>query len=321
MRPAQRDTLHAETTRHFVALPENRSHHLKGATMKWFLIAGVIGVPAALGVGGWLYWNSTDVLEDTIWDLEFVPIKLPSKNYTIGSIVHVNGSGRIKRTVCEAAPALTDDLIRDSSTEDIVRSELRHSQFAFMGKAVNRMNAKLNEKAVREVTLEFVDVRVREIADDASLNKIQHVLLNDGNCREAVVRLLQAHEYVCQSTALLEASVRYQVNYDRETTASGQVTEAQIKNAVLDVTNDLKISGLGEKVEERTDEQSNQAGTDAQDSVKAMEITASKGTLNYGMRIHPLCLTLKDGIAKPLPTNDFERVLAWLKDEVSEFWA
>ena len=292
-----------------VASDEHQPQHSGwGRKLKFALGGLVLMAPVAIG---WTFWPSEDVLEQLLRDYDFVPIKLPSRNFVPGSIVVVNESGRIRSTVCEPTKEQLDIYVKESPSTGVVQTQFSNSKFAFGADVIDRINQSLSGGAVRDVTLEFADVKVLEIIG-SNLKRIQKELLDQAACMEAVEDLLNAGKYVCQSSALFEATVSYSIAYEREVAGAGKVREDVMIDVVKQVATDTKISGIEEQVDPANPSLGAQSSGNS--SVRSMRFSSGEN-LNYGMRIHPLCLTRRDGRPIQLPSNDIEKFVVWVRQE------
>ena len=157
----------------------------------------------------------------------FDPLTPPSRLRGPGAIYAVDG--RLVRKVCEASPEVLGGSIDESVTVNRTHNDEASGKFSLSGSFVKRLNGKLSGARVTTVEYSMKDVVIREIPE-ATLGKIERVLMSEKDCDDAVTALLTVNKVVCSGYSSLTASITYKVRFDRTTDVS-----AEAKAAMADV--------------------------------------------------------------------------------------
>ena len=144
----------------------------------------------------------------------FDPLTPPSRLRGPGAIYHVNGSS--VRKVCEATPEVLGGFVDESITVNRTHNSSENSRFSLSGSFVNALNGKLEGARVATIEYGMKDVVIREIPE-ATLGKIERVLMSEKDCDDTVNALLSANKRVCSGYSSLTASISYKVRFDRRT--------------------------------------------------------------------------------------------------------
>ena len=230
---------------------------------------------AAIAVLGPVAWVATQIgtaetaLERTLREIGFYPLRPPTTLIGPGSIYHVSRNGKFYTTICRADQADIGTALSRSPSEQMVARELQTVAYALDGKLAKLINAKLGSDVVELVSYSLRDVAVLEIPLDKN-GEIAARLTGRESCRNAVRDLLESGELVCQGQSVLLATLEYELT---EKSAFG--TEAKLTDADAPV------------VKEAIEAMSNA-------SIAVDQGRFVSGTeLYYGVKMNPVCMTLK----------------------------
>jgi hypothetical protein len=212
--------------------------------------------------------------DTTIREAGFYPIAPPSKLVMPGSIYQVSKDGRFYTTICRADDADVVPVTQVSETQEVAANLVEGGTFDLDAKAAGEINARLNGNLVRAVQYTLRDVAVLEIPLDRN-EEVFVKLTSRESCKEAVRKLLEWGELVCQGQAVLRATVEYRLVTSGSVEAVAELLDTAIKSALegalktsVSFDDGRLVSGVG---------------------------------LHYGVRVNPICVTL--------PTDDAPRHL------------
>jgi hypothetical protein len=259
----------------------------------------IFAVPIGIYFGG--RPSHQDALERAVVDLQFFPIRPPTTLRGPGSLYHVDVSGNILGTVCEADQVLVSALSQESPTTLLTASALQEAEYSIEGGVIEKINAKLKTKQVQSVRLSLQDVRVLEIPQ-ADLTNITARLVKSSDCSATIKQLLNARELVCQGASVLLASAEYSTQTEQGTTTDAtlaahelEVVSKALKEANIDGSATVKAA-LGA-----------QSGANVAGSGTRL---VSGRNLYYGIKTAPLCMTPPDAPKEwRIPRNAVERVI------------
>jgi hypothetical protein len=177
----------------------------------------------------------------------FDPLTPPSRLRGPGAIYQVDGSS--VRKVCEATPEVLGGSIDESITVNRTHNSSENSRFSLSGGFVSALNGKLEGARVATIEYGMKDVVIREIPE-ATLGKIERVLMSEKDCDHTVNALLNANKRVCSGYSSLTASISYKIRFDR----SSDVT-AQAKVAVANVIKEAIEENSGGTINVRNAEE------------------------------------------------------------------
>jgi hypothetical protein len=244
---------------------------------------------------GPLAWVATEVgtaetaLERTLREIGFYPLRPPTTLVGPGSIYHVSRNGKFYTTICRAEKADVEPALSRSPSEEMVARELQTVAYALDGKIAKLINAKLGSDVVESVSYALSDVAVLEIPLDRN-GEIAARLTARESCRKAVRYLLESGELVCQGQSVLLATLEYELTEKSATGAGTKLTDENapvVKEAIEAMSNARVVVDQGRFV----------SGTE----------------LYYGVKMNPVCMTLRDdseGRYLPSPGEAAPRALS-----------
>ncbi len=169
----------------------------------------------------------------------FDPLTPPSRLRRPGAIYHVEGNS--VRKVCEATPEMLDGKVSESDTVSRSRSRLESNEFSLSGGFVNSLNGKLGGTRVASIEYGMKDVMISEIAE-ATLGKIERLLMSEKDCEDTVNALLIADKKVCSGYSSLTASIVYKVRFERSSEVAAQAKLADVIKEAIEEASGGKIS-------------------------------------------------------------------------------
>lgn len=235
---------------------------LKGVAI--MAAAAMVAVPVAVLASRAVLAERGD-LNSTIREAGFQPIAPPSKLVMPGSIYQVSKDGRFYTTICKADEADVVPVIQASETQEVAARLVEGGAFNLDARAAGEINARLNGKLVRAVQYTLRDVSVLEIPLDRN-EEVFVKLTGRESCKEAVRKLLEWGELVCQGQAVLRATVEYRLVAAGSAEAVAEQLGTTIKSALEGAIKTSVSYHNGRLV----------SGID----------------LHYGVRVNPICVTL-----------------------------
>src|ERR1700730_6831656 len=173
-----------------------------------------------------------DALRGKLYEMGFVPLKMPSTGVHLGSIYAVETSGDLQ-PVCEADRRRIDQIAVPYHGLDTEASYLSegHLSFSFATRQLMSDQAKSNFKTT--VNFKMRDITVREIPLDQD-SVIQTELLNNNQgCDVTTRRLLRLGKYVCQVQKVIEANAEITIDSQNDVanTVQSGADEAKLQSA------------------------------------------------------------------------------------------
>ncbi|HET7717578.1 MAG TPA: hypothetical protein VFK86_18295 [Bauldia sp.] len=253
-----------------------RSKARSGFNLKTFgIVIAVAAVLTPLAVlGGRAVFVTRSEFERLIQEAGFYPLSPPSNLVMPGSIYQVSKDGRFYTTICRANAADVLSATQESKTQDVVASSLQGGTFDLDAKAAEAVNARLNGNLVRAVQFTLRDVAVIEIPVDRN-EEIFVKLTSQKPCHDAVRRLLERGDLVCQGQSVLRATVEYRLVTAGSAEAVAELIGTAIKSALEGALKTSLVYDDGRLV--------------------------SGVNLHYGVKVNPICVTL--------PTDEMPRTL------------
>jgi hypothetical protein len=271
-------------------------------TLKLVLAAalGTVVVPTLAYLA---FPSDEDPMGETLSELGFVRVPLPSNLMNVGSLYYVDAGLKDFKTACHARPDdLGEDVIR-SPSGDIERILERKGGLA-TDIAVDfgaLFGGKFGDNYVHSVHLSLTHLVVEELPLDRG-EDIAVKLMGEPLCGNVAVRFINdaPRGYVCQVQKTLRATA--EIKLDR------------------DVRDELetraKVSDVSDKIKKVIETQTNL-------SVEERDGRFFTGTeLTYGVSMSPTCLAPQTSQFKRiLPQNKFDRLVNLVKfDLVEPLW-
>src|SRR5882724_5001286 len=176
------------------------------------------GVAAPAGAFYWDYLGSAsdDALHRTLRTFGFLPLALPNKLMSVGSLYYVDSDVRFFKAICHAKKADIEDGITRSPSIRLEQTLQRSGQFA-TGIQIDLgglFNGEAAKNYVQNVHSVLSDVILEEIPLDTN-GLIFAKLMARPECNEAVMKYIYAGGYVCQGQQTLHATAEFKLDFDR----------------------------------------------------------------------------------------------------------
>jgi hypothetical protein len=221
----------------------------------------------------WLAWPQAKAPADFLLEAGYLEIVPPSKFYGPGTIntVEFGDNGKVHLyPTCEtdAVSELLTSKIHESDTTDreLLQSLKKRLDISEKTKEILASEAAISQ--TRSISLIFENVHILLITDEGLLS-VRDALLKD-SCEEAIQWNISNGGMVCQTRAVLEADVTYEMKYNDEVSVDEQARFSSEAAAKLDLVA-------------------------SQDSTNRI----SGRRLFYGIKLAPDAFTLKTPDAKP----------------------
>lgn len=217
--------------------------------MRWFTGAGAACI-ALIGVVGWFALPQGSTPTNYLLEAGYLEIVPPSKFFGPGTIntVEFQENGRVQlHPTCDtdSLSALLSDKIHASNTTDREVLQSLKKQLDISEKIKEVLASEAAIKQAKSISISFENVHIILITDEGLLT-VRDALVKD-HCQEAIAWNISNGGVVCQTRAVLEADVTYEIKYRDEVSASERArynSEAAAKLAMVtheDSTN--RISG------------------------------------------------------------------------------
>jgi hypothetical protein len=253
-----------------------------------------------------------DALRGRLYEMGFVPLKMPSTGVHLGSIYAVETSGDLQ-PVCEADRTRIDQIAVPYHGLDTEASYLSegHLSLSFSTHQLLSDRAKSNYKTT--VNFKMRDITVREIPLDQD-SVIQTELLNSNEgCDLTTRRLLRLGKYVCQVQKVIEANAEITIDSQKDAANRAQsgANEARPQSA--------------ESVSPSPDKATKTAVREAVETLSGVHLSESTRGLKtdermaFGVRMDPICVSPKNAIyIHTFPESAIDKFLNYVKYEIIE---
>lgn len=278
--------------------------------IKVAVVAAMFAAPA-----GYYIVDATaddDALRGKLYEMGFVPLKMPSTGVHLGSIYAVETSGDLQ-PVCEADRTRIDQIAVPYHGLDTEASYLSegHLSFSFATRQLMSDRAKSNFKTT--VNFKMRDITVREIPLDQD-SVIQTELLNNNQgCDVTTRRLLRLGKYVCQVQKVIEANAEITIDSQKDAanTAESGAEEAKHQSA--------------ENAAPSPDKATKAAVREAVETLSGVHLSESTSGLKtdermaFGVRMDPICVSPKNAVyIHTFPESTIEKFLNYVKYNLIE---
>jgi hypothetical protein len=241
-----------------------------------------------------------DPMVQTLHEIGFVRIPLPSNLMNVGSLYYVDAHLRDFKTACHASPSDLGDDVMVSHSGDIEKILERKGELEtdVVVDFSALFSANFGDNYVHRVHLSLTDVLVEELPLDRG-EDIAVKLMKEPRCGSVAMRYINdaPRGYVCQVQKTLKATA--EIKLDREvqdkleTSAKSPDVNGKIKEAIETQTNLSVVERDGRFF----------TGT----------------ALTYGVSMSPTCLAPGTALfQRVLPQNRFERMVNFVKFDVVE---
>ena len=189
---------------------------LSGQTvkLKWLGVGiGILGAVASVVV--WFSWPQETTLTDILLEsgyYENIPPTTLSGPGTINTVEFLSNGKVALHPTCDIAPELLADKVQKSETIGRDLKQVLEKQLSTSGDFREQLDAAIGMSQVNSVHLKLENTRVILVTDEALL--LARDALLKGRCQDAVELNVSNGGLVCQTRAVLEADVTYEIEYN-----------------------------------------------------------------------------------------------------------
>jgi hypothetical protein len=189
---------------------------LSGQTvnLKW-LTAGV-GVIVALACAVvWFTWPQEKTLTDILLEsgyYENIPPTTLSGPGTINTVEFLSNGKVALHPTCDVTPELLVDKVQKSETIGRDLKQVLEKQLSVSGEIREKLEAAADISQISSIHLKLENTKVLLVTDEALL--LARDALLRGRCQDAVELNVSNGGLVCQTRAVLEADVIYEIEYN-----------------------------------------------------------------------------------------------------------
>lgn len=233
----------------------------------------------------------------------YLPLVSPSKLVKVGSLFHIDQSGRFITTLCPADAKMVEALSRTSPGPRIVGNHKNSGSFSaqlqgfFIGKT--------SDEFADAVYYSLFDVNVTEIDAEAN-RRIRLEMTGRKECSEEIADVIRLPGYICQGQRTIEASLEYFLDMK-----SKQLSQIDLTNT----GNQVLIEAVKDEVK---------AAVKAQSQIELTEKAGKLMTaqsLIIGVSMNAACLTPRGAyFARMLPRHSLDRLLNTIKFQFLELF-
>lgn len=253
-----------------------------------------------------------DALRGKLYEMGFVPLKMPSTGVHLGSIYAVETSGDLQ-PVCEADRTRIDQIAVPYHGLDTEASYLSegHLSLSLSTRQSPSDQAKSNFKTT--VNFKMRDITVREIPLDQDSVIQTELLSNHQGCDITTKRLLQLGRYVCQVQTVIEANAEITINSQKDAantaqSGSNETTPQSAQNA-LPNRDEATRAAVRETVETLS-------GAHLSESTSGLK---TDERMAFGVRMDPICVSPRNAVyIRTFPESAIEQFLNYVKYNIIE---
>jgi hypothetical protein len=255
--------------------------------LRYLVILSAIVVAAPLAVylsqkpGG-------DQLNDTLWDLGFIPRTPPTTLMTVGSIYYIQPDGTHFHPICIAGKDDVGEAVRKSGSIELQQQFERKGQAA-AGASFDigwLLKGDFGDKYVVKVNYSLTDVQVEEIPLGIN-SEVYHRLMDHPECSKMANQYLRAAGYVCQVASILSATAEFKMDSESKLSTSSNEAASEVKDLM---------------------KQAVEAQAKQEVVSKEGRLLAGKA-LQYGAMVTPMCMAPATArFARTVPSTRFGRI-------------
>jgi hypothetical protein len=253
-----------------------------------------------------------DALRGRLYQMGFVPLKMPSTGVHLGSIYAVETYGDLQ-PVCEADRKRIDQIAVPYHGLDTDASYLSEGHLSLSLSTHHFLSDRVSSNFRTTVNFKMHDITVREIPLDQD-SVIQTELLNNNEgCDVTTRRLLRLGKYVCQVQKVIEANA--EITIDSEKAADNKAQSGADEAKPRSAGNDPASSDNATKtaVREAVETLSGVHLSEGTNGLKSDERMA------FGVRMDPICVSPKNAVyIHTFPGSTIEKVLNYVKYNIIE---
>jgi len=182
---------------------------------KVWIASGLFAVFVVVAVVVWFAWPREKSLGDLLFEAGYFEIVPPSTLSGPGTInaVEFRSDGKIAlHPTCDVSPELFTGKLQRSQTIDRALRQSLDKKLNISGQIKDMFEAAIGLNRINSVHLKLENTNILLISDEALISARNSLL--KGPCEEAVLQNLSAGARVCQTRAVLEADVSYEIKYN-----------------------------------------------------------------------------------------------------------
>jgi hypothetical protein len=224
----------------------------KAITFKWLLVGSGTFIALAI-VAVWFMWprQGHDTIAAILLEtgyFEIVPPTTFSGPGTINTVEFLSNGKVAMHPTCDVEPELLSDKIQKSQTVDRELKQSIEKKLDVTGELRENLAAAADISQISAIHLKLENANILLITDE-SLLSLRNALLK-GECEDAVTENIANGGIVCQTRAVLEADVIYQIEYNEAVSIDerGKLTSEAAAKLNLDARQDADNQILGHQL-------------------------------------------------------------------------
>lgn len=177
--------------------------------------SGVFSALVVITLVIWFAWPREKSLADILFEAGYLEITPPSTFSGPGTInaVEFRSDGKVAlHPTCDMAPELLVGKMKKSQTIDRELTHLLDKKLNVSGEIKELFEAAIGINRINSVHLKLENTNILLVSDE-TLISARHALIK-GPCEEAVIENIANGGRVCQTRAVLEADVSYEIEYN-----------------------------------------------------------------------------------------------------------
>jgi hypothetical protein len=189
---------------------------LSGQTVKLKWLGAGVGIFVALAsVVVWFTWPQEKTLTDILLEsgyYENIPPTTLSGPGTINTVEFLSNGKVALHPTCDVTPELLVDKVQKSETIGRDLKQVLEKQLSVSGDVREKLQAAADISQISSIHLKLENTKVLLVTDETLL--VARDALLKGRCQDAVELNVSNGGLVCQTRAVLEADVFYEIEYN-----------------------------------------------------------------------------------------------------------
>jgi hypothetical protein len=224
----------------------------KTMTLKWLLVGSGTFIALVI-VAVWFMWprQGHDTIAAILLEtgyFEIVPPTTLSGPGTINTVEFLSNGKVTMHPTCDVEAGFLSDKIQKSQTVDRELKQSIEKKLDVTGELRQNLAAAADISQISSIHLKLENANILLITDE-SLLSVRHTLLK-GECEDAVIENVSNGGVVCQTRAVLEADVIYEIKYNDTVSIDerGKLTSEAAAKLNLDARQDADNQILGHQL-------------------------------------------------------------------------
>lgn len=168
-------------------------------------------------------------LQETIHDLGYTPLALPSTAFHPGTIVHIKREDPLQaRVVCENGSYIGHPPVERSDAASVKASSTLANSYSLDASFVKQISASLGTSGIKDIRVTLTNVLVEEISD----NVVRRGILSQSpDCTDAIVS--QDRQQLGFLQSALRADATYEISVDEKIGGDAALQQTQLSSLAV----------------------------------------------------------------------------------------